>query len=151
MIGKYIGGWMVTTSSYFLTLFSMSILFPLLFRQPVDHNWDLSGIFIGTPLIIIPYLIAGLYVKKVFAKKSSGALWVSIIPVLSERLLIYIIGYLLVLGGGDGSMKDISTMMFIRGEAAPFYSYTYIFCGILSILICVITATYRHRVNPLLR
>jgi hypothetical protein len=142
MIGKYVGGWMVATSCYFLTLFSMFILYPLLFNEPVDHNWDLSGTFIGIPLIIIPYLIAGLYVKKAFANKWFGALWVSIIPVVSERLLIYLVGYLLVLGGGDGSMKAITTMMFIRGEAAPFYTYTYIFCGIFSILICIITASY---------
>lgn len=149
MIGKVVGGWLVTTSSYFLTLYAMFTLYPLLFREPVDHNWDLSGVFIGTALIFIPYLIAGLYVKKVFVNKMFGALWVSLIPVISERLSIYCIGYLLVLMGGDGSMEGITTMMFIRGEAAPFYTYTYILCGILSILICVFAASSRQKVNSL--
>jgi hypothetical protein len=147
MIGKVVGGWMVTTFSYFLTLYVMFSLYPILFKQPTDHNWDLSGTFIGTSLIIIPYLFAGLYVKKAFDNKRSGALWVSIIPVISERLLIYIIGYLLVLAGGDGSMNGITTMMFIRGEAAPYYTYTYIIGGVLSVLICMIAASFRHKVD----
>ncbi|MDQ1914321.1 hypothetical protein RAC89_28485 [Paenibacillus sp. GD4] len=145
MVGKIIGGWMVITSSYFLTLYAMFTLYWIIFKEPVDHNWNISGAFIGAPLLIIPYLVAGLYTKKVFDKKRTGALWVSIIPVISERLLIYLIGYLLVLGGGDGSMDGVTTMMFIRGEAAPYYTYTYIICGIISVLICVIAASNKPK------
>lgn len=147
MMGKIVGGWLVTTSGYLLTLFAMFTLYPILFRQPADHNWDLSGTFIGVPLIIVPYLFAGLYVKRAFVKKRSGALWVCIIPVISERLLIYLIGHLLLLGGGDGSTNGMTTMMFIRGEAAPYYTYTYIICGVFSILVCMITASTQPKVE----
>ncbi|MDQ0899950.1 hypothetical protein [Paenibacillus sp. V4I7] len=151
MISKIIGGWMVITSSYFLTMYAMYTLYSIFFKEPADYNWDLSGTFIGTPLLIIPYLLAGIYANKVFANKRTGALFVSIIPVISERLLIYLIGYLLVIGGGDGSMNGITTMMFIRGEAAPYYTYTYIICGVISVLICFIVASYKPKVNQLLR
>ncbi|MEK3911804.1 hypothetical protein [Paenibacillus sp. FSL H7-0331] len=144
-MGKIVGGWLVTTFGYFLTLFAMVTLYSILFKQPADYNWDLSGTFIGVPLIIVPYLLAGLYVKRSFVKKRSGALWVSIIPVISERLLIYLIGYLLILVGGDGSINGITTMMFIRGEAAPYYTYTYMICGVFSIWVCMITASTQHK------
>ncbi|MFD0681465.1 MULTISPECIES: hypothetical protein [unclassified Paenibacillus] len=150
MVGKIIGGWMIITCSYFLTLYAMFTLYYILFKQPADHNWDLSGAFIGMPLLILPYLLAGIYTKKAFVNKRSGALWVSIVPVICERWLIYLIGYLLVHGGGDGSTNG-TTMMFIRGEAAPYYTYTYIICGVISVLMCFIVASYKPKVNQLLR
>ncbi|WP_169083925.1 hypothetical protein [Paenibacillus sp. PL91] len=149
MVGKIVAGWMVITFSYFLTMYAMFTLYRAIFKEPIDYNWDLSGTFAGIPLLIIPYLLAGVYTSKVFVNKRSAALWVSIIPVLCERLLIYLIGYLLVLGGGDGSMNGITTMMFIRGEAAPYYTHTYIICGVISVLICMIVASYKPKVNQL--
>jgi hypothetical protein len=151
MIGKIIGGWMVITFSYFLTMYAMFTLYWIIFKEPIDYNWDLSGTFAGIPLLIIPYFLAGIYSNLAFVNKRSGALWVSIIPVICERLLIYLIGYLLVLGGGDGSMNGVTTMMFIRGEAAPYYTYTYIICGVISVLICFIVGSYKTKMNQLLR
>lgn len=151
MIKKISVGWMVITFSYFLTMYVMFTMYRIIFKEPIDYNWDLSGTFAGIPLLIIPYLLAGIYANKVFVNKRSGALWISIIPVICERLLIYLIGYLLVLGGGDGSMNGITTMMFIRGEAAPYYTHTYIICGVISVLICFFVASYKHKVNQLLR
>ncbi|SFS73555.1 hypothetical protein SAMN05428962_2544 [Paenibacillus sp. BC26] len=149
MLAKYVRGWMIITSCYFLTLLTFSMLYPTIFQQPIDHNWYKSGIFVGIPLIIVPYLTAGFYVKRFFVNKRSGAVVISLIPVISERLLIFFIGYLLVLGGGDGSMNGISTMMFIRGEAASYYTPSYILCGVLSVLICFVTATYKQNVDQL--
>ncbi|WP_054027703.1 hypothetical protein [Bacillus sp. FJAT-28004] len=151
MVGKIIVGWTIITFSYFLTMFAMFTLYRIIFKEPIDYNWDLSGTFAGIPLLIIPYILAGIYSNQTFVNKRYGALWVSIIPVISERLLIYLIGYLLVLAGGDGSMNGITTMMFIRGEAAPYYTYTYIICGVISVLICLIVASYKPKVNQLLR
>lgn len=147
MVFKIISGWMIIILSYFVTLYVMFAMYPVFFNEPTDHNWDLSGTFIGIPLIIIPYLIGGYFTRLAFANKRSGALWVSIVPVISERLLIYLSGYLLVLAGGDGSTNGITTMMFIRGEAAPYFSYTYIFCGVISVLICLMVATYKSKVR----
>jgi hypothetical protein len=138
-------GWMIVTVSYFITLFAMYSLYPLFFQQPLDHNWSLSGAFVGIPLIIVPFIIGGLFIRMNFAKKRTKALWASLVPVIGERLLIYFIGYLLVLGGGDGSMNGITTMMFIRGEAAPYFTPTYIFSGVASVAICVVTATYTRK------
>lgn len=128
-------------------MYAMFTIYSIFFKEPADHNWNLSGTFIGIPLLIVPYLLAGIYTNKTFANKRTGAIWVSIIPVICERLLIYLIGYLLVLGGGDGSMNGVTTMMFIRGEAAPYYTYTYIICGVISVLICYIVSFYKTKAN----
>lgn len=149
MFIRIISGWMVITASYFLTLYAMFTLYMIIFNEPTDYNWDLSGTLIGIPLLIIPYFIAGIYTNKAFVNKRSGAFWVSIVPVICERLLIYLIGYILVRLGGDGSTNGVTTMMFIRGEAAPFYTYTYIICGVISVVICFIFASYRSKINQL--
>jgi hypothetical protein len=145
--------WKICATFYYHSRQTLKLLLWnwIIFKEPADHHWDLSGTFIGVPLLIIPYLVAGMYTKKVFVNKRTGALWVSMIPVISERLLIYLIGYLLVLGGGDGSMDGVTTKMFIRGEAAPYYTYTYIICGMISVLICVIVASSKPKQHNQLR
>jgi hypothetical protein len=105
--------------------------------QPVDRNWDASGLFIGSFLLVVPYILAGIYARNVFAKAVVGAFWVSAVPVIAERILIYVIGSSLAAGGGDGSMDGVTTMMFIRGEAASYYTFSYILLGTFSILLAM--------------
>jgi len=139
---KLLGGWVLITLTYFLTLAATFTLYPILIHEPTDYNWNVSGTFIGIPLVIVPYVIAGLYVRSTFVERRAAAVWVSLIPMVGERLLIYFIGRLFVLSGGDGTMSGITTMTFIRGEAAPYYTYTYILCGFVSVAVCMIAAAY---------
>jgi hypothetical protein len=71
----------------------------------------------------------------VFSNPFKGSLITSLILVISERASIYLIGFKLVLSGGDGTMEGVTTMMFIQGEAAPYFTIPYIIRGILSICI----------------
>jgi hypothetical protein len=48
MAGKQVQGRLVVTSAYFVTLYAMFSSYPVLFREPMDHNWDQSGLWVGT-------------------------------------------------------------------------------------------------------
>lgn len=146
MFGRIFTGWVLTTLCYFAAFWVSASLFRFLFREPIDLGRPASGVFIGAFLLTVPYIVAGLYARQVFDRPAAGALWVSIVPVVAERSLIYLIGALLVAAGGDGSMDGITTMMFIQGEAAPYYSVTYILLGVFSILLALIIAVYHRRV-----
>lgn len=137
MLGKLIPGWIMITICYIVTYGASAFLYRLLFGQPIDHNWTASGIFMGSFLILVPYTFAGIYSARSFAQRATGAFWLSTVPVIAERCLVYLIGASLVSAGGDGSMDGITTMMFIRGEAAPYYSLTYILLGVVSILLTI--------------
>ncbi|UFJ41155.1 hypothetical protein LOK74_00910 [Brevibacillus humidisoli] len=69
--------------------------------------------------------------------------WNSTVPMVCERILIYVIGALLVAGGGDGTMEGITVIQFIRGEAAPYYTVTYILLGLASPLLAIAAAGWR--------
>jgi len=155
VVGRLMGGWVVVTMTYFIALWLLLSLYPLLFQQPTDYNEALSGTFIGIPLLVVPYWVAGMYARKEFANRKLGALFVSLIPVVGERALIYLTGYLFVLGGGDGdgsmngqtaSFREV--MMFIRGEAAPYFSSLYIYAGIISVLVCLYSAMRERGGEP---
>jgi hypothetical protein len=128
---------MLTTFLYFISFFLAARIFTYITHTPIDLGRKASGPVIGICLVIIPYIFNGLYCRKVFSNPFKGALITSLILVVSERILIYLIGFLLVLNGGDGSMNGITTLMFIQGEAAPYFTTPYIVMGIFSICISV--------------
>ncbi len=148
MIGKIAAGWAGTTIVYFLTLSASGAMYMLIFNEPPDRNWDRSGLVMGVAMLIMPYVIAGFYARLVFPDHPrTGAFWVSLVPVVGERVCIYGIGHFLALAGGDGSMEGITTMMFIRGEAAPYFTIPYIVGGVSSIALCMAIASVGASVN----
>ena len=135
MLGRYVQGWIMITTCYFVTFWCTATLFYLIWDSPIDLKREVSGPFIGMFLVVVPYILAGLYARKVFRHPHKAAWWLSIVPMVSERILIYCIGAILLAGGGDGSSKGITIMMFIQGEAAPYYTPTYILMGLVSLVI----------------
>ncbi|MHB8062953.1 MAG: hypothetical protein ACYDG2_10015, partial [Ruminiclostridium sp.] len=101
----------VTTVVYFIIFMLSAWVFTFITNQPIDSARVSSGPFIGICLIILPYIFNGYFCRKVFSNPFKGALITSLILVISERILIYFIGFLFVLRGGDSPMDDRSVMM----------------------------------------
>jgi hypothetical protein len=118
-------------------------IFTFITKEPIDLAAKTTGTIIGICLIIIPYIFNGYYCRKVFSNPFKGSLITSIILVISERALIYLIGLKLFLSGGDGSVQGITTMIFIQGEAAPYFTLPYIIMGICSVCISVVVASVK--------
>lgn len=124
-----------------MTFALSAFIFTAITHQPVDLARDRSGIVMGVCLVIIPYIFNGFLSRKLFSNPFKGALVTSLILVIGERLLIYLIGLYFVLSGGEGPMDNRPVMLFIQGEAAPYFTLPYIMMGLLSVGICVFVAS----------
>ncbi len=98
---------------------------------PGEHGLDWS---MGPPLafllIVVPYLAGGFYCRDTRAGMPKHYPFLTaLVAALVERLFILGMGALLFFEGGDGSMEGISLMMFIQGEAAPYFGWEYITFG----------------------
>lgn len=142
---KIIKACILTTLIYYITFILSAKIFTLITHEPIDLARKISGPVIGICLITLPYIFNGYYCRKVFSNPYKGSLVTSLILVISERVLIYLIGLYLVLNGGDGTMEGVTTMMFIRGEAAPYFTVPYIIAGILSVCISMFFASVKKQ------
>ncbi|MEJ8547421.1 hypothetical protein [Brevibacillus borstelensis] len=141
-MSKIIEGLAITTIFYFATLWSAFTLFHFIYRIPFDHEWDLSGNFVGMFMITIPYILYGLVMRVRQDRPVRQAFIVSLITVVCERVSIYALGVFFS-SNGYGSPVPLQ---FIRGEAAPYFTPLYIFAGgIVSVSLCVITTGIRRR------
>lgn len=135
----------LTTVVYFITYMLSARVFTFITHQPIDlARASSSGLFIGICLIVIPYIVNGYCCRKMFSNPFKGVLITSVILVISERILILIIGSMLVLSGGDGTMDGITVMMFIQGEAAPYFTISYIVMGVFSVCISMLVSLFRN-------
>jgi hypothetical protein len=143
---KYITGWIIVTIFYFVTLYlslrTGFLLFPFQkhmgggYYIVLEENKTYLRYFVSLIMIVIPYLIVGIYIKKRNFTKVD-ALWISVIPVVGERLLILILGSILA---SEHLYKwDLSSIVpFIQIKTpAIYFSYAYFFSGVISILIAV--------------
>lgn len=138
-------GWFVITGSYFVTLLITSMTYTAVTNLPIDHHRDISGLIIGTVMVIIPYIIGGIFAG--ISQKTAterAAFWMSIVPAISEKILIFLLGALFVAGGGDGGGDKIvnwdNVMLFVSAEAIPYFTNSYLLTFPLSVLISVATA-----------
>lgn len=94
-------------------------------------------------LVIVPYLVGGLYCRYTSGGMSRFyPIWTGLLATSVERLFIFGVGYLFFAGGGDGTMWGVSYMNFIQGEAAPYFTWPYITVGgIISVAITYIVST----------
>lgn len=137
---RIIEGIFVTTIAYFLSLWIAFAWFGLLFSIPFDHDWDLSGTFIGAFMVTIPYVTYGL-LARLRAYSARLVLAVSLATVVCERAAIYLIGYYFSSNGYGSTIP----LQFIRGEAAPYFTPLYIFAGgIFSVILCVAVARFQR-------
>jgi|GEM_PF-2255126 len=144
---EMVRGWIVVTATYFLTLLVTAQSYMAITGLSIDRERDLSGLVLGCFMVVVPYLIGGYYVGKT-AKDAvkQTALWVGIVPSISEKVLIYLIAASFVAtggdGGGDGIVNYSNVMGFAEAEAIPYFTTYYLFTAPLSILVCVLTAAY---------
>ncbi|HEU4965499.1 MAG TPA: hypothetical protein VFV52_16865 [Bacilli bacterium] len=145
MVGRIIAGWILVFLVYVVTLFVACQSYMALYHLPIDHKWDQSGLYIGSWLVIVPYVVAGFYARASLVKPLTGAFWVSLVPIVMEKLLIFGIGYLFVVGEPLYEMRDV--MGFIRGEAAPYYTPLYIGIGGAVSLVLALAISRVPRIN----
>ncbi|WP_214484813.1 hypothetical protein [Bacillus sp. SM2101] len=147
-IGDIIVGWTIVIIVYILTYLASATLFVLIFQRSIDQDWRLSGIFIGFFLIVIPYLSAGIFVRKFFSKPYKVGLLVSIVPWILEKVIIYGVGAMYKEAISKTISSVTSTIAFIRGDAGlPYFTSIYCILGLLSIFITVLTATYKKSIK----
>ncbi len=140
----YLSGWVVITLSYLSTLYFVVNLYSWLSGFPLDHHRNISGWVIGSAMATLPYVIGGLFIKTSrYERAEIPAIWTSIVPAIGEKILIFLIGALFVAsggdGGGDGVVSWSSVSKFVRAEALPYYTLTYLCTVPLSVLCCVVT------------
>lgn len=138
-------GWTLITGTYFITLLFASWAYMALTGLPIDHSRNISGLVIGTFMVVLPYLIGGYFVGKTVKQDVSKiAIWVGIVPSLSEKVLIYFIAALFVSaggdGGGDGIVNYTNVMGFASAEAVPYFRTPYLLTFPISILVCLVTS-----------
>jgi hypothetical protein len=83
-MGKIIEGLVITTILYFVTLWSAFALYYWIYQIPFDHDWDLSGNFIGIFMITIPYITYGLLMRFIQDNPVRQAFTVSLVTVVCE-------------------------------------------------------------------
>jgi hypothetical protein len=141
---KYLFGWGVVTAAYYLTLFVAARTYIAITGIPIDHERHISGFVLGTVMLIVPYVIGGLYAAREFPRSSRDAFWVSVVPAVGEKVCVFLIGALFVAGGGAGGGNGIvtwdSVIMFITAEALPYFTPLYMAASVISPLVCILTA-----------
>ena len=130
-----IAGWIIVAFSYFLSLFLGFTLYPLIFGEPWDYNRVASGYFIGAFVVFIPYITAGLFIRKSKFEPIKTALLISIIPAIFEKVFIYFIGASIAPTTHEGNNRTV--MQFITGEAVPYFTPLYFAAGIVSVVLCM--------------
>lgn len=131
---KKIEGILAIGLFYLLTLGISILLYRVIFKLPLDSNWNQSGVFIGTFMIIVPYVLYGLMSRYIFENQLKDVLIISGSFAVLERVCISIIGLKYTWNGYGAD----NLIQFIRGEALPYFSPLYIFGGcIISILISI--------------
>jgi hypothetical protein len=151
---KYFIGWVIITISYFITLYSSVSIGSLLFPeqeyvgdnsyQIIEENILYLKYFVTVMMIVVPYIIAGIYTK-ISHQSIKGTIWISVVPVVLERVIIFTLGLFYVpkfLSDWDLS----SVVPFIQWKTpALYFSYVYILSGIISIFIAIIFANLNSR------
>ncbi len=131
---KIASGWVLIFVVYLITYFISAWMYLLLFNRNIDSDWNHSGLFIGACLTMIPYVAAGIFIRKWLDATTKQAFWISIVPIIAEKIVIYLIGVLIV---SDPSVTD-HIWLAIRGEFAPYFTPLYLVAGLLSLAVCIL-------------
>jgi hypothetical protein len=140
-------GWYVITGSYFVTLFLASWMYTAITKLPIDQHRDVSGLVLGSVMVVIPYIVGGLYAGIAHKRGATrAAVWIGILPAIAEKVLIFLIGSCYVIMEGSPITWE-NVMMFVSAEAVPYYTNAYLLTFPLSVLVCVATAACVHVVT----
>lgn len=148
--GKVVLGWGIIIATYFATLLLSANIGGLIFPT-VDHlggnayqvnkqNTSFFQLFVALMMVVVPYVVGGFYTKKFLSDVKQGTVWVSLIPVLAERIIIFSTGLYFV--PQRFSNWNLGTVVpFIQWKTPAFYfNYLYIIAGLVSVMICIIVA-----------
>jgi hypothetical protein len=116
----------------------------LMFAYFVDNRFiggkiEVSSVFLGSLVMIIPYALLGLFLGEMLEGDSSikNAFAIGIFVVIVERLSIYLIGFTYI-GRGAGPYEPIWAI------GVPYFTPSYIvFGGLISLTLCVSTTWIR--------
>jgi hypothetical protein len=98
-----------------------------------------SGAFIGSLVMIIPYVLLGIFSNIIFEKDNpiKNAFLIGFTAVVAERLAIYLIGFTFIL-------RDIGPYEPTWSIGLPYFTPLYIyFGGFISLVLCTLTAWIR--------
>jgi hypothetical protein len=150
-VRKYIESAFMAAIVYCISIMIGFILYNSIYNLPFDRNREVSGGFIGSFVTVIPYVLLGLFIS--FRHKNQtlqNATLIGLFVVIGERLSLYLIGWNYVRTGIDGWNYESfrSPIQFVWAEALPYFTLFYIFYGgILSLLLCVITAMFGQKIR----
>lgn len=138
---KYVHGWCIAVSLYFLTLFFTSLISYALYGTLATDYPTLGAIFSGLMLLVVPYAFIGLYARSMFSKTTKAAFWLSISFWIGEKVAFLLFA---IYGAGNSPkpMLDYETIVqYLHLYSFPFYNYIYLGAGLISIIISVYIAS----------
>lgn len=137
---RYIIGWVVLFLVYIVTLLAFANIANLVTFLP-------TNIFIGLGLIIVPYITLGIYIVKfIRVKKLTQLVIYVVIPIISEKVIVFFIGWFYVANRIHGKVDFTQILSFIQSKYAPFFTLPYIIIGsLLSFLITFLFVRMKRR------
>lgn len=140
---KYLGSAAFTAFFYFISVFIGFFFYNLIYDIPFDHNRMISGLFVGSFVTVIPYVLLGMFISAIYKNKPiKNSFFIGLFVLMGERLAIYFIGFNFVRTRVDGWIVEnlLSPINFVWAEALPYFTPFYIGVGgIVSLLLCNVT------------
>lgn len=132
---KYLEGIGITAFFYLVVL----MLGYFVDTRFLGYKMVVSGAFIGSLVMIIPYVLLGIFSNIIFEKDNpiKNAFLIGFTAVVAERLAIYLIGFTFIL-------RDIGPYEPTWSIGLPYFTPLYIyFGGFISLVLCTLTAWIR--------
>jgi hypothetical protein len=133
-------GWVLVTITYFITFCTV---YPFVYLLNEPPTLKVLAVVI---LLIVPYIIGGIYSGKIFKNWKVGAFWVGLVPMIGERAIIYLFSLMFVTD--RGSEWNYLTPVHEIQEALFYFNPLYIVSGILSVVLTMAVAWGVRQGNP---
>lgn len=141
---KYLESTGFTVLFYTISIMIGFFFYNLIYDVPFDKNRIVSGLFVGSFVTIIPYVLLGMFISVIHKYKPiKNSFLIGLFVVLGERFSLYLIGFNFVRTRMDGWTYEnlLSPINFVWAEALPYFTPFYIgIGGIISLLLCIVTA-----------
>jgi hypothetical protein len=132
LLRKYLEGIGPTAFVYLLVL----MLGYFIDSRFLGYKMVVSGAFIGSLVMVIPYVLLGFFSNIIFENDNpiKNAFVIGLIAVVTERLAIYLIGFTFIL-------RDVGPYEPTWAIGLPYFTPLYIyFGGFISLVLCILTA-----------
>ncbi len=122
----------------------------LIYDVPFDRNRIVSGLFVGSFVTIIPYVLLGMFISVIYKNKPlQNSFLIGLFVMLGERLSLYLIGFNFVRTRMDGWTYEnlLSPINFVSAEALSYFTPFYISVGgIISLILCLVSTWISFKV-----